>query len=153
MGLKLDDVARGIRPLDAGWRRRARQRLNDLAVPLGSLGRLLDIAEQLSAISETLEPSVENKVVVTMAGDHGVVAEGVSACPQEVTLQMVYNFVAGGAGINALARAAGARVVVVDMGVAGDLSELVEQGKIISRKVGFGTRNMAKGPAMTREQA
>lgn len=153
MGLSLDDVVRGIRPLDARWRQRARQRLNDLAIPLGSLGRLLDIAEQLAAICENLKPSVEKKVVVTMAGDHGVVAEGVSACPQEVTLQMVYNFVAGGAGINALARTAGARVVVVDMGVAGDLSELVAQGKIISRKIAYGTQNMTKGPAMTREQA
>ncbi|BCV21980.1 phosphomethylpyrimidine synthase ThiC [Moorella sp. Hama-1] len=102
---------------------------------------------------ESLKPSTGSKVVVTMAGDHGVVEEGVSTCPQRVTLQMVYNFVAGGAGINALAGAAGARVVVVDMGVAGDLKDLVEQGKILSRKVDYGTRNMTRGPAMTRQQA
>ncbi len=151
--LKLEDAVKGIRPVDGEWRRRAREHLNNLAIPVGSLGRLLDIAEQLAAIKESLKPSVGKKVVVTMAGDHGVVEEGVSTCPREVTLQMVYNFVAGGAGINALAGVSGARVVVVDMGVAGDLKELVEQGKILSRKVDFGTRNMTRGPAMTRQQA
>jgi nicotinate-nucleotide--dimethylbenzimidazole phosphoribosyltransferase len=88
-----------------------------------------------------------------MAGDHGVVAEGVSTCPQDVTPQMVYNFIAGGAGINAIAGAVGARVVVVDMGVAADLDQLARQGKIISCKIGRGTGNIARGPAMTREQA
>jgi nicotinate-nucleotide--dimethylbenzimidazole phosphoribosyltransferase len=153
MELKLDVVVKGIEPLSADWRRRARAYLSNLAIPLWSLGQLLDLAEQLAAIKQTLKPSVRNKVVVTMAGDHGVVAEGVSTCPQDVTLQMVYNFVAGGAGINAIAGAAGARVVVVDMGVAADLDELARQGKIISCKIGWGTGNMARGPAMTREQA
>jgi len=88
-----------------------------------------------------------------MAGDHGVVAEGVSKYPQEVTPQMVANFVAGGAGINALARQAGAAVAVVDMGVAADLGELASAGKIISRRVGPGTANMVRGPAMSREEA
>jgi len=149
----LNDVISGIKPVQASWRNIARQRLNNLAIPLGSLGQLLDVAEQLAAIKETLKPSVKKKVVVTMAGDHGVVAEGVSTCPQDVTPQMVYNFAAGGAGINVLAEAAGARVIVVDMGVAADLSPLVQQGKIIDRKVGYGTNNMAHGAAMTREQA
>lgn len=153
MGATLNDVISGIKPVQASWRNIARQRLNNLAIPLGSLGQLLDVAEQLAAIKETLKPSVKKKVVVTMAGDHGVVAEGVSTCPQDVTPQMVYNFVAGGAGINVLAEAAGARVIVVDMGVAADLSSLVQQGKIIDRKVGYGTNNMAHGAAMTREQA
>jgi nicotinate-nucleotide--dimethylbenzimidazole phosphoribosyltransferase len=88
-----------------------------------------------------------------MAGDHGVTDEGVSKFPKEVTPQMVYNFVAGGAGINALARQVNARVVVVDMGVAGDLAALAAAGKIIDKKIGPGTGNIAKGPAMTREQA
>jgi nicotinate-nucleotide--dimethylbenzimidazole phosphoribosyltransferase len=98
-------------------------------------------------------PPVDRKVIVTMAGDHGVTAEGVSKYPSEVTPQMVYNFVAGGAGINALARQAGASVVIVDMGVATDLSDLADAGKIISKRVGPGTGNMAVGPAMTREEA
>lgn len=153
MGLRLEDVVEGIVPVSPEWREKARERLDNLAIPIGSLGQLLDLAEQLAAIKETLKPSVKKKVIVTMAGDHGVVEEGVSTCPQEVTPQMVYNFVAGGAGINALAGVAGARVVVVDMGVARDLDDLVAEKNIISCKVGYGTRNMTEGPAMTRRQA
>jgi len=96
-------------------------------------------------------PPVKNKVIFTMAGDHGIAKEGVSAFPQEVTLQMVYNFIEGGAGINVLARHVGARVVVVDMGVAGKLKNKNEKLKI--KKINFGTKNMAKGPAMTRAEA
>jgi len=153
MKISMEQVLRGIRPVDPAWRAKARARLDDLAIPLNSLGSLLDLAEQLAAIKETMTPSVARKMVVTMAGDHGVVAEGVSAFPQEVTPQMVHNFVAGGAAINILAEAAGAGVTVVDMGVAADLSDLADQGKILSCKVAYGTQNMAKGPAMSRAQA
>jgi len=153
MGLKLQEVTAGIVPGSREWRQKARAYLDNLAIPRGSLGELLNLAEQLASIRKTLQPSVKSKAVVTMAGDHGVVAEGVSACPQEVTPQMVANFVAGGAAINVLAEVAGARVQVVDMGVAADLDDLVKAGKIISCKVDYGTRNMAEGPAMTREQA
>jgi nicotinate-nucleotide--dimethylbenzimidazole phosphoribosyltransferase len=153
MVVQLQDVIDGIKPLSKDWRKRARERLNNLAIPIGSLGRMLDLAEQLAAIKETLQPSVKKKAIVTMAGDHGVVEEGVSTCPQEVTPQMVYNFVAGGAGINVLAEVAGAEVTVVDMGVAQDFEDLVAQGKILSHKVDYGTGNMVKGPAMTKEQA
>lgn len=153
MGLRLEDVIKEIVPVSSDWRVRAREHLNNLAIPIGSLGRLLDLAEQLAAIKESLKPSVKKKTIITMAGDHGVVEEGVSTCPQEVTTQMVYNFVAGGAGINVLAEVAGAGVTVVDMGVAKDLEDLVAEGKIFCHKVDYGTRNMTKGPAMTREQA
>jgi nicotinate-nucleotide--dimethylbenzimidazole phosphoribosyltransferase len=85
-----------------------------------------------------------------MAGDHGVAAEGVSLFPQEVTAQMVYNFLRGGAGINVLARHVGARVVVVDMGVATDLEPHPE---LLAKKVAYGTKNMAQGPAMSCEEA
>jgi nicotinate-nucleotide--dimethylbenzimidazole phosphoribosyltransferase len=88
-----------------------------------------------------------------VAGDHGVAASGVSQYPQEVTVQMIHNFTNGGAGCNALARQVGARVVVVDAGVAGDLSDLVASGKIISKRVAPGTANIQIGPAMSREQA
>jgi nicotinate-nucleotide--dimethylbenzimidazole phosphoribosyltransferase len=142
-----------IKPVSLKWRRKATDYLDRLAIPRGSLGELLVLAEQLSAIRETLKPSVKKKVVVTMAGDHGVVSEGVSAFPQEVTPQMVNNFVLGGAAINVLSEVAGARVVVVDMGVAADLDTLAQAGKILSYKIDYGTRNMAQGPAMTREQA
>jgi nicotinate-nucleotide--dimethylbenzimidazole phosphoribosyltransferase len=153
MRISLEETLAGIKPVDPAWRVKARTRLNDLAIPLNSLGSLLDLAEQLAAIKESMTPSVKKKMVVTMAGDHGVVAEGVSAFPQEVTPQMVHNFVVGGAAINVLAEAAGSGVTVVDMGVAADLSDLVKQGKILSYKVARGTQNMAKGPAMTRKQA
>ncbi|MDP2657562.1 MAG: nicotinate-nucleotide--dimethylbenzimidazole phosphoribosyltransferase, partial [Candidatus Deferrimicrobium sp.] len=110
-------------------------------------------AEDLAGMTRSLRPPVERKAVVVMAGDHGVAAESVSKFPQEVTRQMVLNFVNGGAGINALSRLAGARVVVVDMGVAGDLGPLAAEGKILSRRIGAGTGNMAVGPAMSREDA
>ena len=122
-------------------------------MPYWALGRLMDLSEDLAGMTSSMCPPVDRKVIVTMAGDHGVTAEGVSKYPSEVTPQMVYNFVAGGAGINALARQAAASVVVVDMGVAGDLSELASAGKIVSKRIAPGTRNMAAGPAMTREEA
>lgn len=152
MGALLRATLEGIGPASADWRRKAKDYLNNLAIPQGSLGELLVLAEQLAAVKESLKPSVTQKAVVTMAGDHGVVEEGVSAFPQEVTPQMVANFVAGGAAINVLAGVAGARVVVVDMGVASDLDASFGD-KVIFRKMGYGTQNIARGPAMTREQA
>jgi nicotinate-nucleotide--dimethylbenzimidazole phosphoribosyltransferase len=152
MGL-MNDTLRRISPQDAGARRSARARLEQLTMPHWALGRLMNLAEDLAGMTGSLEPPVRQKVVVVMAGDHGVVAEGVSKFPSEVTPQMVLNFVRGGAGINALAGQVGARVVVVDMGVAADLSELGASGKIQSRRVGSGTKNMARGPAMSRDEA
>src|SRR5690554_3810325 len=108
MNLKLSEVASGIEPVSEEWRQKAREYIKNLAMPQGSLGELLTLAGQMAAIKRCLKPSVNNKTVVTMAGDHGVVAEGVSAYPQEVTPQMVSNFVSGGAAINVLAAAAGA---------------------------------------------
>jgi len=122
-------------------------------MPYWALGRLLDLAEDLAGMTGSVQPAVKSKIVVTMAGDHGVTAEGVSKYPSEVTPQMVYNFVNGGAGINALARQAGSRVAVVDLGVAADLSGLADAGKIISKRIAAGTKNMARGPAMSREEA
>ncbi|RJR20800.1 MAG: nicotinate-nucleotide--dimethylbenzimidazole phosphoribosyltransferase [Desulfobacteraceae bacterium] len=153
MALTLKTVIEGIEPVSQEWRLKVRDYLNNLAIPQGSLGELLTLAEQLAAIKRTLKPSVKRKIVVTMAGDHGVVEEGVSAFPREVTSQMVANFASGGAAINVLSEAAGARVIVVDMGVAADLNEMVSNGKVLSYKVDYGTRNMTEGPAMSREQA
>jgi nicotinate-nucleotide--dimethylbenzimidazole phosphoribosyltransferase len=152
MGLMNDTVGR-ISPQDAAARKRARTRLEQLTMPHWALGRLMNLAEDLAGMTGSLEPPVREKAVVVMAGDHGVVAEGVSKYPSEVTPQMVFNFVRGGAGINALAGQVGARVVVVDMGVAADLSDLAASGKILSRRVGAGTKNMARGPAMSRDEA
>lgn len=127
-----------------------RTRLDNLTKPKGSLGRLEEIAQRVVNITGKHDYMIRNKVIFTMAGDHGVADIGVSAFPKEVTEQMVYNFVRGGAGINVLARHAGAKVVVVDMGVACDLKRT--EGVII-KKVAYGTANIADGPAMSREQA
>ncbi len=149
----LETVANSIPPADARARARAHARLEQLSMPHWALGRLMDLAEDLAGIAGSAPPPVARKTIVTMAADHGVAARGVSRYPQEVTVQMVRNFVRGGAGINALARLAGAEVVVVDLGVAGDLSDLADAGRILSRRFAAGTRDMTAGPAMTREQA
>ena len=149
----LESTISGIVPQDADARVRARERLEHLTMPYWALGRLMDLAEDLAGMTGSVKPPVERKTVVTMTGDHGVVAAGVTKYPQEVTVQMVYNFVRGGAGINAIARLAGARVVVIDMGVAGDLGDLVAERKIISKRVRAGTGNIVTGPAMSRKEA
>ena len=149
----LEATFRKIFPQDTEYRDKARARLEQLTMPHWALGDLMDLAVDLTGITRSLEPPVRRKRIVVMAGDHGVTAEGVSKYPSEVTAQMVYNFVNGGAGINALARQAGAEVTVVDMGTAADLDDLVKTGRIIARKIGNGTQNMAHGPAMTRTHA
>jgi nicotinate-nucleotide--dimethylbenzimidazole phosphoribosyltransferase len=128
----------------------ARDRQNQLTKPAGSLGRLEDLSIQIASIQGTLHPYISRKSIVVMAGDHGVTREGVSAYPADVTRQMVYNFLQGGAAINVLARQCGARVCVVDMGVAADFPDNL---RIINAKIDHGTRNMAQVPAMTRLQA
>jgi len=125
-------------------------RQDTLTKPQGSLGRLEELSIQVVGITGQALPKIEHKVIITMVGDHGVTAEGVSAYPSEVTVQMVTNFLRGGAGINVLARHVGARVVVVDIGVA---QELAPHPELVSRKVALGTGNMAHGPAMSREEA
>ena len=132
------------------WERLAR-RLDSLTKPQGSLGRLEEFAQKLVLQTGRAMPSpITKKAIFTFAGDHGVVDEGVSLFPKEVTIQMVYNFLKGGAAINVLARHAGADEVVVDIGVDYDFGE---EKDLLSRKVVRGTRNMRKGPAMTREEA
>lgn len=147
----LTAIVQSIRPQSEEWRQRARLRLENLAIPRWSLGRLLDLAVDLAGITRTLTPSLQERVVVTCAGDHGVVCEGVSAFPPEVTREMIANFVRGGASINALARASGARVCVADLGVNADLSCF--GSKILHKKVRYGTANLAIGPAMSRAEA
>jgi len=139
-----------VDPVDETMMRRAQARLDRLTKPVGSLGRLEELARRLAGILRTERPSVARKAIITMAADHGVAQEGVSAYPQAVTPQMVLNFLRGGAAINVLARHVDARLIVVDMGVAAPLDP---HPQLIVRKIGYGTGNMAAGPAMTREQA
>jgi len=152
MSLMTDTVAR-IEPAAAEWRERATQRIRTLTMPPWALGRVLDLAVDLAGMTRSLTPPVKRRCVVVMAGDHGVTEEGVSAFPREVTVQMVHNIATGGAGVNVLARQAGARVVVVDVGIAGEVGELKASGSVIARRIAPGTNNIARGPAMTREQA
>ena len=144
-----DDTLKAIYPQDTNFRERAKNRLEQLAMPHWALGDLMDLAIELAGITRSDTPPVNKKAIVTMAGDHGVTQEGVSKFPSEVTPQMVVNFVNGGAGINALARQARADIFVVDMGVNADLTDLVRKGKLIDKKIGPGTNNIAKGQAMS----
>lgn len=139
-----------IGPLDEAAMAAARARQDMLTKPRGSLGRLEELSIQMAGIQGRALPRVAHKAIVTMAGDHGVARDGVSAYPPEVTPQMVLNFLAGGAGISVLSRHVGARMVVVDVGVAADLPP---HPRLVSRKVGYGTASLAAGPAMSREQA
>jgi nicotinate-nucleotide--dimethylbenzimidazole phosphoribosyltransferase len=139
-----------IQPLKKDFFSRAQTRLDRLTKPLGSLGQLEEMAKRYVAIVEEVNPRIQQKFIYTFAGDHGVVAEGVSAYPKEVTPQMVYNFLRKGAAINVLAGHVGAKVVVVDIGVDHEFEPL--EGLII-RKVARGTGNLSRGPAMSRSQA
>jgi nicotinate-nucleotide--dimethylbenzimidazole phosphoribosyltransferase len=141
-------VVASVESLDDEAMEEARQRQQVLTKPVGSLGRLEDLAIQIAGIQRRSLPSTERKAVIVMAGDHGVTAENVSAYPSTVTPQMVYNFLRGGAAINALAQQVGARVVIVDVGVAGK----IDHPDLLARKVALGTANMARGSAMTRLQ-
>ena len=148
--MKLEDIITDIKPLDEAAMQAARARQDTLTKPRGSLGKLEELSIQLAGMKADPLPSVEHKAVIVMAADHGVTAEGVSAYPSEVTAQMVLNFLHGGAAINVLAHQSRARVTVVDIGVARDFEPLPG---LLQRKVMCGTRNLAQGPAMTREEA
>ena len=121
MSKLLANTIKLIRPLDEQAMAAARSRQDMLTKPPGSLGRLEQLSIQLAGIQGKPIPVIKDKAIITMAADHGIVAEKVGPWPQEVTAQMVQNFCRGGAGINVIARQVGARVIVVDMGVASDL--------------------------------
>jgi nicotinate-nucleotide--dimethylbenzimidazole phosphoribosyltransferase len=146
----IDRTIKEIAPLDEAAMAAARARQDQLTKPPGSLGRLEELSIQLAGIFGEATPVIRKKTVILAAGDHGVVAEGVSAYPQDVTPAMVMNFLGGGAAINVLSSHAGADIIILDAGVAADLPE---HPLLRSVKIGRGTDNIAVGPAMTREQA
>jgi nicotinate-nucleotide--dimethylbenzimidazole phosphoribosyltransferase len=175
----IKNIVKSITGPDEEALKNAQKRLDSLTKPAGSLGRLEELAKQIASITGRLDPDLSKKLVIVIAADHGVVKEGVSAYPQEVTPQMVYNFMRGGAGINVLARHTGSDVIVVDAGVAADI-DVAQSGSennngqknkqnknekgnyavlsskgcmFIDKKVAYGTQNMAKQPAMSKEQA
>ncbi|MER7704375.1 nicotinate-nucleotide--dimethylbenzimidazole phosphoribosyltransferase [Kitasatospora sp. NPDC097605] len=153
----LSETLRGIRPLDAKALGEAWDRQKRMTKPAGSLGMLEIISAQLSGLSRKCPPPIpEPACVAVFAGDHGVHAQGVTPWPQEVTAQMVGNFLAGGAVVNAFAKQIGTEVCVVDVGVAAELPDAIQQGRttgLLPRKVKPGTDDMTQGPAMTREEA
>lgn len=146
----LKETIEKIGPPDKEAMAAAQARQDTLTKPQGSLGRLEGLSIQIAGIQRRPVPQINHKAIITMAGDHGVVTEKVGNWPQDVTAEMVLNFLNGGAGINVLSRQIGARVVVVDMGVAG---ELPPDPGLLSRKIARGTQNIATGPAMTADQA
>lgn len=169
----MQKILRRILPVKIEFAEKAQKRLDNLTKPPGSLGRLEEFARRLVAITENTMPVLDKKVIFTFAGDHSVAEEGVSAFPSEVTRQMVVNFLCGGAGINVLAKHAGAEVIVVDIGVDFDFTKAGDNpdstaspvnlgtvllnrgwgGLFISKKVIMGTKNIRKGPAMTKNEA
>ncbi|MEZ0329790.1 MAG: nicotinate-nucleotide--dimethylbenzimidazole phosphoribosyltransferase [Dissulfuribacterales bacterium] len=146
---QLINLISSIQPVVHTLEDRIQAHLDNLTKPRGSLGRLEWIAKRYCLIFNTLKPTIPRKTVFVFAGDHGVAEEGVSAFPKEVTAQMVYNFLRGGAGINVLARHAGAEVRVVDIGVDHDFEGV---DGLIQAKVVRGTRNMTKRPAMSEDE-
>lgn len=147
---KIKDTIQGISHVNGKAMEEAQKRLDNLTKPKESLGKLEEFAARVAGITGNLKPPLNNKAIFTMAGDHGVAREGVSLFPQEVTGQMIYNFLNGGAGVNVLARHAGARVIVVDMGSAAKIK--TGSKDFIDKKIALGTKNMAVGPAMTKEE-
>jgi nicotinate-nucleotide--dimethylbenzimidazole phosphoribosyltransferase len=146
----LANTIQNIKPLDNNAIFLARARQDTLTKPTGSLGRLEELSIQLAGITGKSRPQIKQKAIIVMAADHGVTNEGTSAYPQEVTAQMLLNLIRGGAAINVMARQIGAKVIVVDIGVAGKTPAFLG---VVHRKIAAGTQNMARGPAMTVAQA
>ncbi|HOA20505.1 MAG TPA: nicotinate-nucleotide--dimethylbenzimidazole phosphoribosyltransferase [Sedimentibacter sp.] len=145
----LNEIIKGIKKPDSISAEGMQKRLDAKIKPLRSLGVLEDIAVQLAGIQGTEFPEVKGKAVLLMAGDHGVVKEGVSAAPQEVTAQLYYSYLNGGGGINVLTGHAGAKLICNDIGICGRL----EPPDLMANRIKNGTDNIAEGPAMTREEA
>ena len=152
--MKLTEIISSIEGVDQTFIEKARERTSQLAMPQRAMGELHSIGERLCGICRTLTPSVNKKAFLVMAGDHGITASGVSAYPQDVTVEMVKTFLRGGAGINVLSRQLGASVLVMDLGIISDLPpQDTEEGRLIVSKVAKGTHDFSKGPAMTRDEA
>ncbi len=147
--MRIAETVSRIQDVDIRAEQAMKQQLDSLTKPLGSLGRLEELAIRLAGITGSTDLGIDPAVVILLAADHGVTAEGVSAFPSEVTQQMVHNFITGGAAINVLSRSAKADVQIVDIGVNGEMNI----PGVISRKVRYGTSNMVHGSAMSTEEA
>jgi len=150
---KIKQTVKSIKPVDKKIFKDVQHRLDNLTKPLGSLGKLEEIAKRLAAITEKQNSPTDKKIVFTLAADHGVTEEGISAYPKGVTAQMIYNFMRGGAGINVLAKHIGAKVIVVDIGVAEDINvgqDFTLANKFINKKINYGTKNYQRARYDTR---
>ena len=146
----IEELVSSIYGLDPESSEAARQRQATLTKPPGSLGRLEALSIHIAGITGRDRPMMTRKAVIIAAGDHGVVAQGVTAYPQSVTAQMVMNFLAGGAAVSVMAKHAGVRLVVVDAGVA---TALPASPNLVSVRIGIGTADITRGPAMSRRDA
>lgn len=144
----LDEIIKEIKEPDLDSAKGMEDRLDAKIKPIRSLGVLEDIAIQLAGVQRSTYPEIKGKAILLMAGDHHVVEEGVSAAPQEVTAQLYYSYLNGAGGINVLANHAGAKLVCTDIGIAGNLNP----PELMSNRIKNGADNIAKGPAMTREE-
>lgn len=147
-----------IAPLDLALQTQLQQKIDQKTKPQSSLGRLEALALQLGLVQQTLSPALERLTIIVFTGDHGVAHAGVSAFPQEVTVQMVLNFLGGGVAINAFAGANGLILQVVNAGIARKIPSLASAGTrhhagYLMNAIGPGTRNFAEEPAMTPQQA
>lgn len=149
----LKQTIAAIEPADMAIRQKAHKHLESLAMPHWALGRILDLAEDLAAMTGSLSPGVNRRLVLLMCADHGVAAENVSLFPQAVTVPIVKTAVLGGCGINAFAKASNTDLKVVDLGVAGNLDSLRSNENFISQPVASATANFCSGAAMTHDQA
>lgn len=138
-----------ITSIDEDSKTKAKERLDNLAKPLGSLGKLEDIAIQLAGISGEVFNEIKRSCIIVMSSDNGIVEEGVSSCPKYITKTQTINFIKGVTGIGVLARHAEMDIRVVDIGIDGE----IRYPGLINKKIRNGTSNMAKGPAMSREEA
>lgn len=145
----LNKTLKGIKPIDELAEKEAVRYLDSLAKPIGSLGSLEELAAQIAGITGKINNSFDKKCTIVMAADNGIHEEGVSACPQEITAIQTINMTKGITGICVLSKHADAEVIIVDIGVKGNL----EAAGIINKKISHGTKNITKEPAMTREQA
>jgi nicotinate-nucleotide--dimethylbenzimidazole phosphoribosyltransferase len=149
--INLTEYIKDIQKKDTLYGKKAKEREDILTKPQGSLGRLEELAIDIASMKREAIPQIKRKVIFTLAGDHGVVEEGVSAFPQEVTPQMVYNFINQGAAINILARHTGSEMIISDFGVKEQLNIISELFRDL--KINKGTQNFTKGPAMSKEEA
>ena len=148
--MKLNDLIKDIKESNHEIKKEAEEKINFKTKPLGSLGLIEEAAVKMSEIQNSLNPVIKNKQLLIFAGDHGIVKSGVSAFPQEVTSQMVFNFLAGGAAINVLARHNNIDIKIIDAGVNYDFKN---NPAIINKKISLGTKNFLFEPAMTKEEA